>query len=409
MPRLVDSHSAVTAIRTRRLVALAVLVIAMPLLSLFMMSTAAGRSSFGVGQTLPAASVQGWVKPQAGWIYVLDSNYLQDTSQILLLNPVQRIVVEAVQSGYAPDMALSPDGKHLYVASGAPGVISVVDTNTGGTIQRFPANDRIVQVLAPGVQIMTVSPTGRWVGVVERSDVDVTYSIAIFDALNNYALISQTSMGSCGIARLVWVSDSKAFVHCPLLNSISVLILNQIGIASATPLLQVPETPHPQGAVGIGLPIHVGRAAHIAFLPDGESAAIFSPFGEVFDADFLSQKVSPKIGIRTDSFVFSRDWPHSSDGRKIYIGVGTPLRGTRNGGTGETSEIDTFDTESWQYTGAIKTSVPFWSIAISKDDRYLYAVGRSTKKVLVIDTATNTELSAIGSVGVSPALAIVAP
>jgi len=381
------------------------LAIAISAVALFNSGTIVARDSVHEAIADPAA--QQWVKPQARWIYVLDSNKGLDTAQILLLDPTQNSVVETIQVGHAPDMTLAPDGKRLYVASGPPGVISVVDTETGNVIRQFPAGDRLVQIGLPAIPVMAVSPNGRWLSLMEttgETPATTTYGVAVFDTLNNYVLAGHVVIDGCGIGRLVWVSDSKSFVQCPLSNSISVLTLNGAGQPSAAPLVQLPEAIRP--AVG-PLPIHVGRVAHVMFLPDGENAAIFTPFGEVSELNLLSQRSSPKVGARADSWVSLRDWPHSTDGKKVYIGIGTGLIASRS--SGETSEINVFDTDSWQYTGAYKTSVPFWSLALSKDDRYLYAVSRSTRKVIVFDTLTNTEIGAIENVGITPALAIAAP
>jgi DNA-binding beta-propeller fold protein YncE len=365
------------------------------------------RFSIRRAQTVPLVNVQRWAKPLSGWIYLLDGNDMGDTSQVLLVNPAQGSVVGVIQAGYAPDMALSPDGKRLYVVSGAPGVISVVDTETGSILQQFPAGDRQVQLLSPAVPSMTVSPNGRWLAVMQMtggSSATANYSVAVFDTLNNNVLAGQTPVDACGIGLLVWMSDRKAFVHCLSINNVSVLALNGAGQASAAPLVPLPEARRPGGEAGVPLPRHVG-VAYIAFLPDGENAVFFTPFGEVSEVNLSTQRISTKVAAKTDSWIPFRDWPQSSDGKKIYIGTG--VLASRS--SGEPGEINVFDTAAGQYTGAIRTSVPFWSLVLSKDDRYLYAVSRSTRKVLILDTLTNKEIGVIENVGARPALAIVAP
>lgn len=365
------------------------------------------RYSFRKAQSVPRATVQRWAKPQSGWIYLLDGNDMRDTSQVLVVNPAQRSVVGVIQAGYAPDMALSPNGKRLYVASGAPGVISAVDTETGSIIQQFPAGDRQVQLVSPAVPSLTVSPNGRWLAVMEMtggSPATVTYTVAIFDTLNKNVFVGQTSVDACGVGRLVWVSDNKAFVHCPSINNLSVLTLNGAGQPSAAPVVRLPEARRPGGEPPVPLPRHVG-VAYVAFLPDGENAVFFTPFGEVSEVHLSTHRVFTKIAAKTDCWIPFRAWPQSSDGKKIYIGAG--VLASRS--SGEPGEINVFDTAAGQYAGAIRTSVPFWSLVLSKDDRYLYAISASTRKVLVLDTLTNKEIGVIENVGARPALAIGAP
>jgi DNA-binding beta-propeller fold protein YncE len=384
------------------------LVFGISLLLLFAGGPMVVWSRSNVTQTVPPVTVQRWSKPQSGWIYVLDSNDMRDTSQVLLVNPAQASVVGTIQAGYAPDIALSIDGKRLYVASGAPGVISVIDTETGYIIQQFPVADRLVQLVSPAIPIMTISPNGRWLAVMEMTGgppAAVTYSVAVFDTLNNNVPVGQAPINGCGVGRLVWTSDSKSLVHCPLTNDVTLLTLDAAGQASATPLMSLPEARAPVGAASAGLPMHGGRIAYVAVLPDGENAMFFTPFGEVSEVNLLTQRTSTKVTAKPDSWLPFRDWPHSSDGKKIYVGIGT-LASRSTVGPGE---INVFDTSAGLYTGAIKTSVPFWSLVLSNDNRYLYAVSRSNRKILVLDTQTNKEIGVIENMGGAPSLAIVAP
>jgi hypothetical protein len=363
------------------------------------------------GQAPPRLNVRQWTRPQSGWLYVLDSNNMGDSAQVLLIDPTRSAVVGSIQVGYAPDIALSPDGSRLYVVSGPRGVISVIDTQTASLLQEFPEEDRVVQLLAPVVPTMTVSPNGHWLAVIETTGSTpetATYSLSIFDALNNYSLAGHTSMDTCGIGRLVWMNDAQAFIQCFLYNNINVLTLNRFGQPSVAGLVQLPETSRPAGEAGYGLAKHGGRVTHVAFLPDGQNAVVFSALGEVYGANLTSKQFSKKIGLLVGgSYSPLRNWPRSSDGRKVYIGTGDVSM--RTTGSGEASEIDVFDTQSGQYTVKFKTSSPFWSLALSKDDRYLYGVARIARKIIIFDASTYRETGGIENVGASPTVAIVAP
>src|ERR1700736_138901 len=76
-------------------------------------------------------TVEGWTKPQPGWLYVLDPRSESDHpgSRILLLDTGTEKVMGRGRAGYATGFALSPDGAHLYVASGerASGEVAVIE------------------------------------------------------------------------------------------------------------------------------------------------------------------------------------------------------------------------------------------------------------------------------------------
>jgi hypothetical protein len=92
-------------------------------------------------------SVEAWTKPQRGWLYVLDprSESEHPGSRIWLLDPESARVMGSVRAGYDPDFALSPDGSHLYVASGEhdSAELAEIDTASGKT-RHIPLLDRVL-------------------------------------------------------------------------------------------------------------------------------------------------------------------------------------------------------------------------------------------------------------------------
>jgi DNA-binding beta-propeller fold protein YncE len=341
-------------------------------------------------------SVERWVQPQSGWLYVLDYNGMSDTSQILLVNPAQGATVGVMPAGYAPDMALSPDGKRLYIASGAPGSISVLNTESGTIETQFPAVDRLVQ-LGASFQGMTVSPNNRWLFIMETKGAPpapVTYELAVYDTLHDNAPVGKTPLAGCGVGRLAWIGENKLLVHCYDANSISVLTLDGAGhVTAVTPPLMLPG--------------RTGRAVNVSVLSDGESAVVFKGTAAVSGLNIVTQQALPKTAEpkTEERWTSAEDWPRSADGRKIYIGTG-PIA-SRN--TRAADEIEVFDTMVWQYTETIKTSVPFFSLALSKDGRYLYGISSSKRKILIINTLLSAEVGIIELPAREPTLAIVAP
>jgi hypothetical protein len=72
------------------------------------------------------------------------------------------------------------------------------------------------------------------------------------------------------------------------------------------------------------------------------------------------------------------------------------------------TDLRIFDPSTWRQLGSMRTSVPFWSAAISNNGEFIYALVPKQHSVLVVDTTSLHEIRAI-SVGRTPALALVAP
>ncbi|HKD09368.1 MAG TPA: hypothetical protein VKB79_25915 [Bryobacteraceae bacterium] len=94
-----------------------------------------------------AVSVDGWTKPESGWLYVLDPQSERDApgSRVWLFDPTTAKVMGSIRAGYEPDYALSADGSKLYVVSGEreSGELTVVDTATG-TLRHVPFPGRVL-------------------------------------------------------------------------------------------------------------------------------------------------------------------------------------------------------------------------------------------------------------------------
>ena len=301
-------------------IGIALLIMAIPS-RFYLKAERAARPVGGVrAQIAPFAKVQQWTKPQSGWLYVVDSNGMSDTSQILLVNPMQRAVAGVVRAAYVPDVALSPDGARLYLASGAPGSISVINTGTGSVEGQFSARDRLVQ-LGATVPSMTVAPNNRWLFIEEFDGATAPstyYGVASFDTTNNGSLISRVPIPNCGVGRFGWISQNKLLVHCHEGGTINVLTIDTGGQVIASSRLTLPMAPRPPGLSGVALPIRAGRAVGVSILPDNQTAVVFTRFGAVSGLDLLTQLTLPKTAELTTGARWSlfEDWPRSSDGKK---------------------------------------------------------------------------------------------
>jgi hypothetical protein len=92
--------------------------------------------------------VQTWQAPRTGWLYVIDAT--SGESRIFLFAPEHGEVRGAIQTGHNPDVALSPRGDRLYLASdfygcGQPNCdrLAVIDTQAGRVLSTTPIPDRV--------------------------------------------------------------------------------------------------------------------------------------------------------------------------------------------------------------------------------------------------------------------------
>jgi YVTN family beta-propeller protein len=120
----------------------------------------------------------------------------------------------------------------------------------------------------------------------------------------------------------------------------------------------------------------------------------------IYQVELATQEFSstPASG---DCRAFPSERLRSPHNAKVYIGYGP-------GQTDMWTRLRVLDTATGHVLGGVQTSVPFWSAALSKDGKLIYALAPEQHRVLVIDTATLQELRTI-DVGRTPSLALVAP
>jgi len=109
--------------------------------------------------------VDNWVKPEPGWLYVLDPK--PDAGgpggRVWLVDPETAKVMGSIRTGDNADFALSPDGSRLYVKSiteGDSSELAAIDTAQGTVLQRGLIEDREVANVLPAFSTMAVSGDG---------------------------------------------------------------------------------------------------------------------------------------------------------------------------------------------------------------------------------------------------------
>jgi DNA-binding beta-propeller fold protein YncE len=359
--------------------------------------------------------VQDWAKPQPGWLYVLDPKPKtgETYGQIWLLNPETSKVMGSIRTGPDPDFALSPDGTRLYVASERTDPsddLAVIDTASGTVLLREIVEGRVAADAIPSYSGMSVTRDGLLLRVLVNKITpqdNVGFQLLTFDTQTGKFLPGRIHLGGCNSGRLIPFPTSDQFDFlCPGTNRIHVIRVDAHS-------REIKNSP-----VMFPWPRRTGVAEAFPSL-NGKDTTIIRGDGAVFNVDVATGNFDPTpMNGDFTGRILPAAWPSSPDGSKIYLGYnsipddtfylnyGRPpnLRSAR----ATADEFQVIEVGTWRKLGEIKTTVPFWSAAVSNDGSSLYALVPNQHTLLVIDTTAMRETRAI-SVGGSPALALVAP
>ncbi len=377
-------------------------------------------------------------KPGSGWLYVLDSNNNKSESQVLLVDPEKGRVIRTFKASHVPDMALSPDGKRLYIAStlfSSTGygheVLEVINTASGAVLQTVDNPDRWVSTLPQYPSHMAISPDGRWLYSYKYHQIsDEVFSyVATFDTVQLRFLTEKAPLPYCGgAAALLPFSDQRLNVICYDTADVRFLELTKSGAA-------VPFTTSDKGLPSKlslwprGVAEHSRRVGPGFLSADGNMLTVILGDGRFFRIDKESRKIMQTDAIDTEARKITTtavkntinaidDWLADSwiryqaptlspDGTMLYVGVGRLIHLRQ--GVQSFDRIMAFDSQTLKRVGTIKTSHPFFSLTLSKDGSRLFAISPEQASVMVIDTATQREVRTIYGIGTSPIRAIVAP
>ena len=372
---------------------------------------ASGSANIGDGRHLAEENRQAWETVRSGWLYVLDSTHHRAPGgQILIVDP-QRGVVNTVPTLLAPEMALSPDGRLLYVVSGpGPGggeesQLEFVDTRTGLTTKRVEVNDRWSNSVHSSVSTIEVSPNGRWVFLKKvwlptphlRSVDD--YSIAIYDTERGVFDKEIMLDKDCG-GSLMFGAPTEPILHVVCMTSNIVRSYD----FSSRDVRKTAERP----------------ALTDEIWPDK------APRAERIRTAVMSRDRTRLIGITGAAGVIEMELPSLSIARTLPAieGMDVPaLAAVRGGdtlyfamkpaehyGLGWTTDvIGGVNLDDLVRLPQIRTTDRFRNLAIDPAGNYLYATNLDAGSVVVIDILTGQRINEIQNVGETPGYMIVAP
>ena len=271
-------------------------------------------------------------------------------------------VTRTVRLGNRPrGLAISPDGKRLYVAVSwwrdgkrprtGRETIAVLDASTLATIAQFPAGT--------DPECVAVSPDGRRL-YLSNEDAGTA---SVLDAKSG-AVLATMVVGTEPEGVTASPDGKWVYVTAETSNVISVIDAGKNETAA-----NILVDARPRASI---------------FTRDGSRAwATAEIGGTVMLIDARQHRVVRRIRLRkTDKPV---GLALSPDERTLYVA------------TGRGNGVAVIDTQTAKHVASIPTGQRVWGIAISRDGRKVYAANSLSNTVSVIDTKTRRVVATIGT------------
>ena len=241
-------------------------------------------SSLSGCQPAPANQAPGSSLPRQ-LLYIVDSDRGSSDSheRLFAVDPERKAIVRTYATGSHPDIALSPDGTRLYVASesrvpegpegAGAGRLDVVDTETGATLASVANPHRWVAMGPLYGSEMALSADGHWLYVhktMPGPENTVSDFVAIFDTAANKFLPDTISLPQCGASFLVpWPTGRALSVACFVTGDLRTMQFSDQGVP-ATQLPTIIAIPHDWGRTRLGTVFVSGENEVTVLMTDGK-------------------------------------------------------------------------------------------------------------------------------------------
>lgn len=381
-------------------------------------------------------------KPQAGWLYVVDSNKNGRSGTILVVDPDRARIVHKIATGYQPDIVVSLDGNQLFINSligpddnHLLGTLRVFDTRTGSVVAEVQYQHAIERTNHRYRSSMALSQDGRWLFMLQMQQFGNSsqYVIATFDTLFRTFLEDTVSLPGCEFGALLPMPErGQLIISCSRTAEVHAV---SVGANGGLAGKGVSVSLAGNATFGSGITNQVGRIDASDDIIHYYATALLAPSGMlvVITADGLALKAEPKTLTSISTSVMGGHWGKGSqtqaldgsteawntggrwirpqapvmsgDQRSIYLGVASIAdlrRGRQN-----IREVLVLDSETLNQQKMISPIRPFLSMVVSTN--HLYMVDSDGAALVSVDRMSGREINVMTSVGVSPTFAVVAP
>ncbi len=340
-------------------------------------------------------------------IYIVDPDFGNGAilSRIIAVDPdAGKRTVGGKETRHLPEMALSPDGRRMYVAETyrtrvtrgeTRDVLSVYDRATGELlIDDVPVQGRLKYKAYPlGEPFLFLSEDGSRLFVMKYGDPDVRRTrLASFDA-ETLRLLHEGPYPRCGwrvevmVDRWVCVNSTGSertgvSVSLDAVDPRTGVLLEQI--------LSIPEA-------GTEYTLSFARVGQTLFLVNRDGTVNVVDLGDYESVG--RSKLDLPAGRKTSHSSFRV----SPDGKRLYLGFDES--GPSYNGLAD--EIWVFDAETGRQMANIDLAHDVTHFTLSAEGDRLYAVSPSARSLMVYDARTYEELAVLSDLGGSPARVVV--
>lgn len=370
----------------------------------------------------------GKIAAQAGppsLLYVMDTGTgWFDHSQILQFDPAQGKTLKTFSTGQDPDMALSPDGTRLYATTYTPSDtaahenhLSVYDTVSGKLLERISNPDAMQHTMPAYNTALAVSTSGRWLYIAKfhyNPDKSYYWYLTAFDTSDNHFLPVQVKFPCLQTTMVPMAEDLRVVLVCA--NSPDVFDINLSN--STAPMKRVPvrqtivtgpvsgESSDMAAAL---VPPQPKESWGAVFLHPGDNNLVLASdsHGSIFSFDHIvgtSTKVGHQPLLKTGGI--SRGLVSQNE-NAVYFQIKSSQRSDH--ALSYSNQIIAADPTTFAVKGVLKTSQPFFTMALSKDGHTIFTVDPDTGTIGVVDASTLIQVNTITAAGKRPIYVIAAP
>jgi YVTN family beta-propeller protein len=285
--------------------------------------------------------------------------------------PIPSIIANAIPAGPSPTFVVaSRDGRQLYVANGAAGTITVIDTS----VNRITAT---IPVPAGPPQFLTFSPDGTRIYVSVWNDARTIAALAVVDATSN-RVVTTVRMASRPFLPAVTADGSRIYV--PNHDTGNVVVVDAATLKTVADI-KVPPNPH-----------------WLSFTPDGRRIYVADHESNLLTVlDAATSQILGTIPVGKS--------PHS-----VAVNRTRPLVANVNY---DANTVMLSDTGTNTVVATIPVGTKPQNVVWSPDSRFAYVVDDASNDVSVINATSpdpgQAAVSATVPVGNSPTAIAVLP
>jgi hypothetical protein len=368
------------------------------------------RASFGAMLGLAAvAALPGVLQAASGThsqlLYVVDTDHQDQDhkAQVLVVDPQQKSVVKTYPAGYHPDLAVSQDGKRLYLSYGSidqpeSGTLEVIDTATGTVIASVAAPNRVFDTFDDLVSYMALSADGGLLYVLRVKDLgngENAYGVAVFDTGANKFLPDIISLPRCDVGSMVPSTEGRSLsVICRGVRQIRTAQFNAQGVPATRLPLGFPfgQNENPQAEIAVAFASGANQVT-VIFTDGGYSRITLQP-----NAPVQSGVIALSPSLKETESIFGPYIPAVSDG-KVFLATAAADDYRSNG---MASAIAILDIKTLQQQSLLKPTKHFSSFAVGRDGT-IYVADPFTATISSL-RPDGTEKASLPGMGIRPTI-----